>query len=327
METTKTNTGPHKQTAPVVGSTLAAVTDDMVTTTVYRASKLRGADIDNDQGEKKGVPMIDIAQHHSSCFYTLLLVFLCASFLGGCGTGANPGFSMEPDEAELQLAQHAQEQPSLERPLLLLSGYADPGLAPEFLTTQFSDIFAEDRMIGMNFYTALTMDECRERVIERTHSAFPSTDPNQTVLVDVIAHSMGGLVSRYAAMDIPGKPRLRIARLFTIATPHQGALISIAPSLDLRVEAMRAGSDFLQTLDDAFSKRDYEMICYTRLGDVIVAPKAAAPPDYPLWWVPNLPLTASHLDAPGDPRILLDIVRRLRNQKPITVEPAPPLPE
>ncbi|MFC1766418.1 esterase/lipase family protein [Planctomycetota bacterium] len=61
-----------------------------------------------------------------------------------------------------------------------------------------------------------------------------SDDPNQTVQADVIAHSMGGLVSRYAAMEVPGKPRLRIAHLFTIATPHQGALISIPPSPDPR---------------------------------------------------------------------------------------------
>jgi len=55
METTNTNTASHKQKAPVVGGTIASVTDDMVTTTGYRASKLLGADIYNDQGEKVGL--------------------------------------------------------------------------------------------------------------------------------------------------------------------------------------------------------------------------------------------------------------------------------
>lgn len=269
-----------------------------------------------------------IVQHQLRRFYPLLLLGLCTHLLGSCHMGSdNPGFSVEVDEAKSLLAQQEQEQPSLVRPLLLLSGYTDPGIAPEYLVTQFSNIFAEDRMIGMNFYTTLTMDDCRDRVIEKTNQAFPSSDPNQTVVVDVIAHSMGGLISRYSAMDIPGKCRLRIARLFTITTPHQGALISIPPSLDPRVEDMRAGSNFLQTLDSAFPERDYELICYTRLGDTIVAPRAAAPPDYPLWWVPNIPFTAAHLNAPSDPRILLDMVLRLQNQKPVTIDPAPPLPK
>jgi sporulation protein YlmC with PRC-barrel domain len=40
---------------PVVGGSLMAVNVDVVATTGYRASKLLGADIYNDQGEKIGV--------------------------------------------------------------------------------------------------------------------------------------------------------------------------------------------------------------------------------------------------------------------------------
>jgi hypothetical protein len=138
---------------------------------------------------------------------------------------------------------------------------------------------------------------------------------------------MGGLVARYAAMPIPGKPRLHIARLFTIATPHQGAIIARPPSPDPRMRCMRAGSPFLESLDKAFPKRDYELVCYARLGDPIVSPHCAAPPDYPLWWVPNLPLSGPHLGAVSDPRILLDIVLRLRGYPPVTAEPARPLPD
>ncbi|MFC1652266.1 esterase/lipase family protein [Planctomycetota bacterium] len=238
----------------------------------------------------------------------------------------NPSFLVDTDEAAARLAKQRVMQPKLVRPVVVLSGYADPGIAPYYLRAELGKVFNDDRIIGMSFYTSLTMDECRARLIEKTHRAFPSHNPNETVCVDVVAHSMGGLVARYAAMDLPGKPRLRIERLFTIATPHQGATIAYPPSPDPRVRYMHAGSEFLETLDWAFPNRDYEMICYTRLGDTIVPPKNAAPPNYPLWWVPNLPLSGSHVEAPGDPRIFLDIVRRLRYFPPITVGTPTPLP-
>lgn len=258
----------------------------------------------------------------------LLLIGFSLSLAEGCGVRPqNPGFTVDASKAEFRITEMAARHPTLVRPLVVLSGYADPGIAPHYLLTHLGDIFADDRIIGMDFYTAFTMDECRERVIARTQQAFPSEGPNETVEVDVIAHSMGGLVSRYAAMELPGKPRLRIARLFTIATPHQGAIISRPPSLDPRVRYMQAGSGFLWTLDRAFEHRDYEMTCYTRLGDIVVSPQAAAPLGYPLWWVPSLPMSPSHLEAPSDPRILLDIVLRLCDETPVTVEPAPPLPE
>lgn len=256
------------------------------------------------------------------------LITICFSLLVGCGSRhLNPGFNMSTRQAQKGLAQQREEQPSLVRPLVVLSGYADPGLAPHFLRNTFGEIFDANDIVGTAFPTAMTLDACRKRVIELVNNTFPSEDPNLTVEVDVIAHSMGGLVSRYAAMEIPGKPRLRIANLFTIATPHQGALISIPPSPDPRVRDMRSGSEFLETLDAAFPARDYEMTCYVRLGDIIVAPKAAAPPNYPLWWASNSPVRAAHMIAPKDPRILLDITLRIRGLPPITTEPAPPLPD
>jgi hypothetical protein len=261
-------------------------------------------------------------------FYVFTFIgtgLLCS--LSGCGLGVtNPSFAIKPSKARQGIQLQQEQRPTLARPLLLLSGYTDVGIEPYLLKEKLGKIFPEDRIIGMNFFTTLTYDECRAHVLEMTNEAFPSSDPQQTVEVDVIAHSMGGLISRYAAMDIPGKQRLRIKRLFTISTPHQGAVIAMRPTLDSRLSGMRSHSDFLESLDKAFGQRDYELICYTRLGDTIVLPSKAAPPGYPLWWIPDLPLSKPHLDAPKDPRILLDIVLRLREQQPVTIEPAAPVP-
>ena len=49
------NTWAESGSDPVVGGSIMAVNVDVVATTGYRASKLLGADIYNDQGEKIGV--------------------------------------------------------------------------------------------------------------------------------------------------------------------------------------------------------------------------------------------------------------------------------
>lgn len=72
---------------------------------------------------------------------------------------------------------------------------------------------------------------------------------------------------------------------------------------------------------------DYELYCYTRLDDGIVAPELAAAAGINPWWVQNLPLERSHGNAHKDSRILADIARRLRGEQGHGTLPASPLPE
>jgi hypothetical protein len=64
-----------------------------------------------------------------------------------------------------------------------------------------------------------------------------------------------------------------------------------------------------------------------RLGDGIVGARYAAPPNTAPRWVPTPPLGDSHNGASKDPRILADILRRLRGESPITTTPQAPLPD
>ena len=73
------------------------------------------------------------------------------------------------------------------------------------------------------------MDEARTTVIEAVNKAFPSDDPQWTVPVDVVAISMGGLVARYAGVPARGEGdvrKLRVVRLFTLASPHPNSCTS-----------------------------------------------------------------------------------------------------
>jgi len=80
-----------------------------------------------------------------------------------------------------------------------------------------------------------------------------SRPPACTSEVDVIGVSMGGVVGRCAAAPPPagrlGK-RLKIARLFTISSPHRGAVMaSLLPPLigPIQLE-LRKESTFLRAL-------------------------------------------------------------------------------
>lgn len=145
---------------------------------------------------------------------------------------------------------------------------------------------------------------------------------------------MGGLVARLAALapearepfGIPTElPRLNIARLFTLATPHRGASLAGIVALDAAARDMKPGSPFLRDLDAAEpDPRLYEMVCYARLRDAWVGATNTAPPGTNPIWVPTPARNLAHLTVSRDRRILLDIARRLRGEPPLALEPSPP---
>jgi hypothetical protein len=138
---------------------------------------------------------------------------------------------------------------------------------------------------------------------------------------------MGGIVSRHAARPREDGRRLRVRRLFTIASPHRGARMATLPTLDRRQIDMRPGSPFLAELDGALEQADYELVTYARLGDAVVGAANSAPHGRDPWWVDCPPLGFAHLGAGHDHRILADIARRLRGEEPLVREPPVPVEE
>jgi len=148
---------------------------------------------------------------------------------------------------------------------------------------------------------------------------------------DVVGYSMGGLVARYAAAPLEGDDgpltRLRIARLYTISTPHRGARIAkFAVSSSLGKD-MLADSDFLRRLDEQWASANYPIVPYVRLGDAIVGASNASPQHLTPRWLPRRPFSRSHNDAYRDPRFIADIAARLRDETPFTTEPVEAVPE
>jgi pimeloyl-ACP methyl ester carboxylesterase len=149
--------------------------------------------------------------------------------------------------------------------------------------------------------------------------------------VDVIAVSIGGVVARHAAAATPTPPgrRLRVARLFTISSPHRGAALAAFPAMPFvgGVQAdLRPGSKFLRTLEHNERPGTYPVYPYVRLGDSLVGAANAAPHGQDPWWVATPPLEGAHTMAYCDGRIVADIARRLRGEEPFAKEPPEPLP-
>lgn len=261
-----------------------------------------------------------------------VLTMMLATLTGaGCATHgpANPTFGLTVDDAWDELDEMAGWPQPLDRPVIVLAGWLDPGVASTRVEQALREATTDPRVVAVNFAWTTDFESCRQRVIDAVDDAFPSDDPVWTTEVDVVAISMGGLVARHAAADPPrGDPvrRLRVARLFTISTPHRGASLAGLPTFDQRQRAMRPGSPFLDQLDGALDGADYTIYPYVRLGDAIVGEANAAPAGQSPIWLPNRRLELAHVTAYRDPRILADIARRLRGEPAFADDPPAPLP-
>jgi pimeloyl-ACP methyl ester carboxylesterase len=218
----------------------------------------------------------------------------------------------------------------LDRPLVLVGGYHDPGIGAALLRWELDPLIADRRVIAVCLLSEPTFDDCRRSIIKAVERAFPSDDPSRTTEVDVIGISMGGLAARYAALPKPGERALRIARLFTVSSPLSGAELAKLPTGDSKQIDMRIGSSFLRQFNAPATTQpavqSYELIPYVRLHDAIVGARHAGPIGRPAWWVPDHPLEPSHGLSCLDDRIVADIARRLRDEPPFTTEPPAPVP-
>lgn len=250
----------------------------------------------------------------------------------GCAsdTPLNPSFPLTRAEARAAIEQIHATPKALARPVVVLGGFHDPGLVASHIADVIRDSVPDRRcIIDISFFETGTFETCALKLLRTVESRFPAADAGETIEVDIVAYSMGGLVARYAASEAFSARHgrcLRIARLFTISSPHRGAELASLPTLDHRVRDMRQGSAFLALIDhDRAETHAYPLFAYVRLDDAVVGEERAAPPGLAAWWVPS-GFTFSHLLAGYDKRILADVLRRLRYEEPFSIEPPAPLP-
>ncbi len=93
--------------------------------------------------------------------------------------------------------------------------------------------------------------------------------------VDIVAHSMGGLVSRYYVQKLGGSGRVR--KLVTLGTPHNGTKVAVFIVGKARSE-MLPGSEFLRNIKikDKESLGGSELTVLYSDADFMVVPTALA---------------------------------------------------
>jgi triacylglycerol esterase/lipase EstA (alpha/beta hydrolase family) len=94
-------------------------------------------------------------------------------------------------------------------------------------------------------------------------------------VIDIVAHSMGGIISRLALLD--DELATRVDRLVTVATPHGGT--QLARFLDTpKVRELRPESELLQRLEEQSSWPAHlpRLICFWTRQDLVLLPPESA---------------------------------------------------
>ena len=238
----------------------------------------------------------------------------------------NPHFLVPDDLLRADTERMRRDARPLSRPLVILAGYRSPRISAWSLERLLRPVIggADAPILSVAYPERGSIPGAARIVLERVVGRFGHTPPE----LDVVAISMGGLVARaMQAGLIEGLPPLRTARLFTLATPHRGARLANLIAPDAAARDMRPGSAFLRRLDDALSERPIDLTCYALLRDWWVGTENTAPPGRdPHWLDPHTPFAKAmaHFAVTQDPRLALDLARRLRGEEPLAQRATPP---
>ncbi|MCA9287898.1 MAG: hypothetical protein KDA05_04890 [Phycisphaerales bacterium] len=268
------------------------------------------------------------AARASSAATVLAGAMLCAP-LAGCFTldVPNPSFAVPRDEIAAEYRRLRETPQPLERPVVVLNGYRGTHLRGLNLGSDIARLTSQNRddVMVVSYPLASNIPSVSQRVVDAINQRWPSDDPSRTIEVDVIGFSMGGLVARHAALPLGSsglERRLVARRIFTLGTPHRGARAAVL-AVDNAVAQMMPGAVFLSELDSALDGAEYELIPYAHTNDRIVGARNAAPLGRdPIWTAGTA--TFSHFTITTDKRVLVDMARRLRGERPWAEPSEPP---
>ncbi len=248
---------------------------------------------------------------------------------------ANPLIPHDIAAARAEQARLAANPAPPIRPVIVLGGYHAWGpvswvVAHDLrrLTDASSDLF-----LPVPFMLDTTLQSGAARTIRRVRERFGVLDSSQTVEVDAIGISMGGIVARLACshdraeLNLPSDlPRLNVRRIFTFGSPHRGSRIAAFAAPDRAARDMKPGSALLGRLDAALSSPDApQLTCYAQTRDRTVGATRTSPPDRHPHWT-NSTWTFSHFTTPHNPWFLADCARQLRGEQPFLPPPTTPPP-
>lgn len=207
----------------------------------------------------------------------------------------------------------ARHPAALRRPVVILGGYHAPPNVAGWVRTTIYPLTSDkpEDFLCVSFPLATGIDDAAQRAARRIDARW-----RRAPELDAIGLSMGGLVARLAAAE----HGVRLARLYSFATPHNGAKRAARVSPDRAARDMKPGSPFLARLNEA--DRPYELVCYGQAGDRVVDAAGWAPPGVPAFVAPGSRILA-HFTTPHNPWFVADLARRLRGEEPLLTSHRP----
>ncbi|QIQ06871.1 esterase/lipase family protein [Streptomyces liangshanensis] len=121
--------------------------------------------------------------------------------------------------------------------------------------------------------------------------------------VDVIGHSLGGLIARYYAQCLGGDTRVRT--LVTLGTPHEGTAVAPLMSAHPVVRQMRPGSSLIEELRGPAPGCRTRFVSFWSDLDQLMSPVGAARVTHPDLVSRNVRVTGvGHLALPVHPAVV-----------------------
>ncbi|MFK4067405.1 lipase family alpha/beta hydrolase [Streptomyces sp. NPDC029674] len=210
------------------------------------------------------------------------------------------GITQERRPAPVQPPPGAPRLPPDGRPpVLLLHGFIDNRSVFVLLRRALSQ-HGGRRVETLN-YSPLTCDirvaaellgRHIEEICERTGHA----------RVDIVGHSLGGLIARYYAQRLGGDARVRT--LVTLGTPHAGTRVVPLADAHPIVRQMRPGSDVIEELKEPAPDCRTQFVSFWSDLDQIMDPLETACVDHPDLLAQNIRVTGiGHLALPVHPAV------------------------
>ncbi|MGW0331290.1 esterase/lipase family protein [Streptomyces sp. NPDC003011] len=211
-----------------------------------------------------------------------------------------------PEDRAAQLPREAKP------PVVLLHGFIDNRSV--FVLLRRSLVQHGRQQIESLNYSPLTCDirtaaallgRHIEEICERTGSR----------QVDVVGHSLGGLIARYYVQRLGGDTRVRT--LVTLGTPHSGTRVAPLANAHPIVRQMRPGSELIEELTRPAPGCRTHFVSFWSDLDHLMDPLEAACVDHPDLAAENIQVSGiGHLALPLHPAVAAGIRRVLDTARP-----------
>lgn len=203
------------------------------------------------------------------------------------------------------------------RPLVVLPGLADNAAV-------FTDLKAALQTCGAGPVVSFGYSPLLGRV--QTAAARLADQVDQLCVisgetqVDLVGHSLGGLIARYYVQRLGG--HARVPTVVTIGTPHRGTIAARLPSPLPLVRQLRPGSDLLTELAEPAPDCATRFVAYAGDCDQVVLPSRSGLIDHPDLDVRNVVVRgAGHLTLAVHHQVITEICALFR--PPDTVDNIP----